>query len=226
MAKLTRYTQLVFGSTAGSNQMAEYGSFAAGTPLTYNGSTITPSIVQALGNYLEGWFGAVLGQNSPAIEDMNALCFLFAYQLTYLMQEGIAEYDASTIYFINSVVNYSGNVYVSLTNNNTGNTPPSIANWKLLSSGVLTKTANYVALGTDDIILANAVGGSFSVTLPAALGLLGKKLTINKVDTSANSVTILRSGSDLILGEVSQVYIAPYTSVTWVSDGVSNWYAI
>lgn len=222
MAKLTRIFQRLFASTAPSTEVGEFGSFAAGSPVT----TQDPALIQSLSNWLDGWVSAVVGPNAPAIEDMNGVCLVFARQLAYILQAGIAEYDATTVYYKESVVNYSGNIYVSLTDTNTGNTPPSISNWKLIGSGVLTKTANYTALGTDDQILADATSAGFNVTLPAALGLKGKKLTISKIDTTSNSITILRSGSDLILGEIFQTYITPYTSITWVSDGVSNWYAI
>ncbi len=119
MAKLSRFTQLLFGSTAGLNQMAEYGSFAASTPARYSGATITPAIIQTLSNYLQGWFAAVDGENAPTIEDMNSLCYLFAYQLCYLMQEGVPEWDSGTTYFIGSIVNDgSGNLYISQQNTN------------------------------------------------------------------------------------------------------------
>ena len=77
MSRPARYTQQVFGSTAGANQMAQFGSLAAAAPLTYSGTTITPAIVQALSAYLNGWLSAVVGANSPAIEDMNSICYLF-----------------------------------------------------------------------------------------------------------------------------------------------------
>lgn len=139
MAKLTRFTQKLFGSTAGTNTMSQFGGLAAGYPVVptrYSGSTITPTLVQALANYLTGWTGAVIGGNSPAIEDMNSVCYLFAYQLAYLMQEGIAEYDASTTYYISSFCQSGGIVYQSLVDTNTGNTPASSpSQWKQVING-------------------------------------------------------------------------------------------
>lgn len=101
MTKITRQTQKIFGSNAGFDQIAQFGSLQAGTP------TFTTSIptIQALSEYLTGWYGAVIGQNSPAIEDMNALCYLYAYQLAYLFQAGVAEWDAGTTYYAGSLVN-------------------------------------------------------------------------------------------------------------------------
>lgn len=130
MSKLNRYAQKLFGSTAPNNSMSEFGSLANGTPARYSGATITPDIIQDL-NYPGGWQAAVLGGNSPCIEDMNSLCYLFGYQLSYLMQQGIAEWNAATTYFIGSLVNDgSGIIYVSKTNNNLNNALSSTANWR------------------------------------------------------------------------------------------------
>lgn len=130
MAKIVRKVQKIFGSTAGVNQIGQFGSLAAGS-IAY---TTDPATIQALSNYLTGWFGAILGSNSPAIEDMNALCYLFAYQLSYLMQEGVAEWDATTTYYIGSVVNDgNGILYVSKTNTNLNNALTLGAFWKTLS---------------------------------------------------------------------------------------------
>lgn len=125
MAKITRAIQKIFGSAAGINQRAQIGSLAAGTP----NFTTDPAVIQGLANYLEGWFGVVLGGNSPAIEDMNSLCFLFAYQLAYLMQAGIAEWETGTTYYKGSFVNVGGVSYISLTDNNLGNAVTSSTNW-------------------------------------------------------------------------------------------------
>lgn len=101
MTKITRQTQKIFGSNAGFDQIAQFGSLAAAAPIF----TTNVATIQALSNYLTGWFGGVIGQNSPAIEDMNALCYLYAYQLAYLMQAGISEWDSGTTYYTGSLVN-------------------------------------------------------------------------------------------------------------------------
>lgn len=131
MSKILRATQKLFGSTAPTNQMSEFGSLAAGTPARYSGGTITPSIIQSLSAFVEGWFSAVIGENSAAIEDMNAVCYLFAYQLCYLFQAGCAEWDAATTYFIGSMVNVAGVIYVSKTDNNLNHAVTDATNWGL-----------------------------------------------------------------------------------------------
>jgi hypothetical protein len=107
MAKLTRYLQKIFGDIAGSNQIAEFGSAAASGfsgGNTYNGTTIDPDIVQTLSNYDEGWFAAVDGEYNPAIEDTNAVDWLWSRQLKYLTQQGIAEWIATETYYIGNFV--------------------------------------------------------------------------------------------------------------------------
>ncbi len=131
MTKLARTTQKIFGSSAGVDQISEFGSLAAGVPAF----TTSPATIQALGNYLTGWFGAVLGGNSPAIEDMNAIHFLFAYQLAYIMQSGTPEWDTATTYYKGSLASNVGGglVYMSLTDTNVGNAQTDATKWKLMN---------------------------------------------------------------------------------------------
>jgi hypothetical protein len=186
MSRLSRYTQQIFGSGAGSNQIAEFGSLAAASPATYSGTTITPTIVQSLSNYLSGWFGAVIGGNSPAIEDMNAICYLYAYQLAYVMQLGIAEWDAGTTYYVGSIAqDGTGNIYASLTNSNTNNALSSTANWKLMVSNPFT------TLGDISYSLANGV--------PARLG--GNTTAVPQVLTSTGSGSAAAAPSWVIPGD-------------------------
>jgi hypothetical protein len=124
--KIVRKLQKLFGSTAPSTDIGKFGSLAAGAPAT----STDPDIIQSLPNYLQGWKGAVIGGNSPAIEDVNAIDFLFARQLAYIFQNGIPEWDTATEYFINSYVSRNGNIFKSLTDNNISNDPDlSPANW-------------------------------------------------------------------------------------------------
>jgi hypothetical protein len=127
MAKIVRKAQKIFGVNAGFQQIAQFGSLANTTP----NFTTDPDVIQALAQFTNGWFDAVIGGNSPAIEDMNAYCYLVAYQLAYLMQEGIAEWDATTTYFIGSVVSDGdGNCYVSIADNNLNNVFSVAGKWR------------------------------------------------------------------------------------------------
>lgn len=166
MAKITRVSAKIFGASAGADQIKQFGSLSAGTPL----SSTDPATIQALSNWLTGWYGAVIGGNSPAIEDVNAMSYVFAYQLAYLMQAGVAEWDSGTTYYIGSLVNDgTGVVYVSITNANLNNAVSDVVNWKrqLLAptvqkftsgSGTYTKPAGVLYLKVS--LVAGGGGGA------------------------------------------------------------------
>lgn len=125
----TRYTQRIFGSGAGSNQIKKFGSLFAGTPA----NAANAGDAMSLSNWLTGWFGAAIGGNAPAIEDMNAFCFATSYQLAYVMQQGIPAWDSGTSYYTNQFVSSGGNIYVSKTDDNLGNAVTDTTNWKLFA---------------------------------------------------------------------------------------------
>jgi hypothetical protein len=200
MSALTRYTQQLFGSSAGSNQMAEYGSLAAGSPNRYNGTTITPAIIQTLSEYLEGWFGAVVGLNSPAIEDMNALCYLFSYQIAYLLERGIPEWDVGTTYFIGDIVQSAGVRYASITNTNVGNAVTDGANW-FTATDPGTLTVNSLPFTAGMTLPANKsltwpnmeIGNGQTVVVPNSANLIG----ITQITVSGTGV-LTATGSGII----------------------------
>lgn len=157
MAKITRKNALIFGSSASLDQIAQYGSLAAGSPALYSGATADPDVVQALANWIEGWFSGVEGASSPAIEDLNAYCFVMAYQIAYQMQTGVPEWNSATNYYIGSVVNDGyGNLYVSKTDANLNHALSNTTYWQ---SGIA-----YVS-GTS--ASSNAVGGATAVPVTA-----------------------------------------------------------
>lgn len=86
-----------------------------------------------------------------------------------------------------------------------------------------TKTANYTIVGGDDVILADASSGAFTLTLTAAATVGNKIFFIKKTDSSINSVTIARSGSDTIDDDTSIVLTTQYESVTLHSNS-SNYF--
>lgn len=202
MAKITRETQLLFGSTAGANQMSEFGSLAAGAAARYSGSTITPAIIQTLSNYLDGWLAAVIGGNSPAIEDWNSICYLFAYQLAYAMQAGIPEWDSATIYYAGSLVTgvAKGTVYVSLSDDNTGNAVTDDSYWAFKDGGIA-KSANFTASALAGGYLVDTSGGNVIATLPVASTSAGSIISFkNKTFGGANHIAITPDGTDQIEG--------------------------
>ena len=121
MSKLTRVFQNLFCGSASVGNVGQFGSLALGTPTT----TTNISTIQALAAWLAGFTSETVAGNVPALEDFNGIFLVAFYQICYLLQMGIPEYDPSTVYYTNSVVQYNGIFYQSLVDTNTGNTPSS-----------------------------------------------------------------------------------------------------
>lgn len=110
MAKLIRANQKVFGENVGAvGNFGVFGSLANGSP-QYSKDAET---IQSLDRFKLAFAGAVVGNKSPAFEDINSLFFLAFRQLAYLFQQGIAEWHAETEYTTGSRAMVSGAVYVS-----------------------------------------------------------------------------------------------------------------
>ena len=86
-------------------------------------------------------------------------------------------------------------------------------------------TATYSVQPFDKVILANATGGAFTVTLPSAVGRMGQQpIVVKRTNAGANAVT-LGSASGTIDGAATQSLGAQYVSYQLVSDG-TNWHII
>ena len=90
---------------------------------------------------------------------------------------------------------------------------------------VITKTAIYTIASNDDVILADATNGAFTVTLPSAVGLAGIKKIIKKIDSSSNHVTIGTTSAQTIDGAATQSLNSQWNKIIVVSDG-TNWLVI
>ena len=86
-------------------------------------------------------------------------------------------------------------------------------------------TATYTINTNDNFVLVDATAGVVNVTLPIALESDQKRITVKKIDASANAVNILRQGTSTIDGAVSKSTAVQYVSfdLTAVSG---NWYIV
>lgn len=84
---------------------------------------------------------------------------------------------------------------------------------------IVSKTANYTAVTTDDVILTDATSGAFTITLYAASGNTGKVLTIKKTDSGTNGVTVDANASELIDGQTTYILTNQYDSIDILCDG-------
>ena len=69
------------------------------------------------------------------------------------------------------------------------------------------------------IALVDASGGAATMSIPSVSGLVGRKYTIIKDDSSANAVTIDPDGAETINGVSSVSLASQGDAVTLVSDG-------
>lgn len=137
MAKLPRVTNKLFAENAATDDIGQFGSANAGTKL--NTSDVTT--IQALPAWQEGWKPAVVGGNRyPALQERNGVDKVFSYQIDYMLQQGIPEYDAGTTYYKGSIIksldtNEKPVLYNSLVDDNVGNPLSDGTKWEKLSLG-------------------------------------------------------------------------------------------
>ena len=111
-----------------------------------------------------------------------------------------------------SMTGQSGKV---LTNNG------SVASWATVTSGIQTyiqKTSTYAILTTDQIV--ECISGTFTTTLPTAVGVTGKEYTI--INSGTGVITVATTSSQLISGQSSIAINYQYQVYTVISNG-ANW---
>jgi hypothetical protein len=89
---------------------------------------------------------------------------------------------------------------------------------------VVTVTAAYtIDAERDRIVLADATGGAFAVTLPAAANSDAAFYGVKAIDVSGGAVTVDGDGAETIDGAASVVLVTQYQSVFVMSDGTQWW---
>lgn len=94
-----------------------------------------------------------------------------------------------------------------------------------MSFATNTQTSSYTVTSSDTVVFANATSGNVTITLPAASGLAGYRFYIKRIDSTANTVTVSRTGTDTIDGLTSFTLDLQYTAFGVVSNG-SAWYIL
>lgn len=105
-----------------------------------------------------------------------------------------------------------------------------LSKWRCSYSGrrysaTVTKTTTYTATINDDLILGDASGGAFTITLPAASTSAGLELKFKKTDASASAVTIDGNASETIDGVTTKALSSQYASLHIICDG-STWWVV
>lgn len=190
MPRLGRVTQQIFASTPGFQQVTQFGStFAGSTNFTTNIATI-----QALSNWLGGFYDAAIAQSNPLIEDMNGVFLVLTQQLAYLLQEGIAEWDSGTTYYTGNLIQTGGIVYRSLIDSNLNNDPTTAAgtSWgSMLQPGV--ETINSMVQNT-------TVTTGNTLTWPNMVVPVGSTFTVNNGASFIGMSNVTVNGTMIING--------------------------
>lgn len=220
MAKIPRVFQRLFGSSAGVAQIGKFGSLAAGTPA----AAADIEEAMSLSNWLDGWFGAVVGENSPCIEDANAVAYVFSQQIAYLLQAGIPEYDEDTIYYIGDLARVGTTVYESLVDDNEGELVTDGTKWKIWrTSSLRTVIATGNITNTDEIVRIDSTSGVPTMTLPTVASSVGQKVTAKWVNNGSFNKPILKgNGAELIELANTLEMQSPGDAITLFNNG-TNW---
>lgn len=85
-------------------------------------------------------------------------------------------------------------------------------------------TTTATATVDDDVILADASGGAFTVTLPSAVGIEGKPLTVRRTSPGANLVTVTTTGSQTIgTGTATSFRLLGRNALLTIQSDGTNW---
>lgn len=234
MAKITRKTQKIFAGGASNN--GQFGSARAGTFQTSNDI----AVLQSLAAFTQGWADATIsGQNLPTLEELQALHFITTSQIGYLLQDGIAEYDAGTTYYQKSIVKKAGTyeLYGSLIDDNVGQSLADVSKWTFLfdmaaitaayqnpaSYAADTGSANTIviapsparlAYNTGDMFLVKPIANSTGAATINVNGLGAKSIKL--VDgTDPTTGMIVTTGMFLLVyNGTNMILINPKTAAT------------
>ena len=132
MSQLTRKLFKLFCANKVStptDNIGVFGSKKAGA----SAWSSDPDTIQSV-SYLNGWTDAVVSNQAPCMDDMNALQYVFSYMIKYLYQTGLPEWLSTEEYYQYSFVRYNGYVWISVYNGQNTDTPQdSSPKWKRLS---------------------------------------------------------------------------------------------
>lgn len=222
MPSLPRYPAKTFGADlAPANNVAVYGSLATGSPAftTKTSDAFDLGAIQSAA-WLEGLTPALIGNRSPALEDLNGVLVTLSQQIAYILQHGIPEWNGATTYWIGQIVRFPGTAlcFTSLVDNNLANDPSVDSNnWS--ASG--TSNPSVASMSTSQAVDIDGVGhtiefnsseydpfaryniATYRYTAPiAGAYLLTANLQVDNVDGAAGamelSLTAVKNGTTII----------------------------
>lgn len=227
MAAIPRKTLAQFGGAlSATNNVAKFGSLKAGAAAY----SLDPELIQSItggGNgWDQGWGGAVVTvggtPNVPALQDLNAVQFVFGYMLAYLLERGIPEWDDGTTYFQYDFCRKNGVVYESRIDTNLNHDPASSpTQWASISLAVSASNsgenmaadgaAHKVAFDTEAFDTDSAFSTVTNKFTAPVAGIYSVSAYLQVDNDDANPATleialrIVKNGATVVLGNGQSV---------------------
>ena len=184
-----------------------------GTSISYN--SVTGLRVYNQGNLRE-FVKLQAGANNNTIDVVYASQTSLAAALT--LDSGVT---GNKVNFGPIYPGTSATKVYSYLNDNSGNLTNYYTFARMGEWPIKTVTTTYTATDDDSTILADATGGSFTITTPIAAHRQGRQYTFKRLNSGANAVTL--SSSPNIDGASTYVLSSQYAKVTIESDGTTWW---
>lgn len=83
-------------------------------------------------------------------------------------------------------------------------------------------TSGPYVVGTEQVVLVDATTGPITVTMPLTTTRLGNDIQVQKIDASANAVTISRAGGETIDGVVTQTLSQQGDALWLIADSTNT----
>ena len=93
------------------------------------------------------------------------------------------------------------------------------------ATAITGKTSDYTLAGGDHTILVDCSSGNVTLTLPTAVGCVGRMYIIKRIDDTNNAANINSNGSEEIEGSTSPASVAAMGSIVIQSDN-SGWWKV
>ena len=211
MERIERSTQKVFAGESGTESIAVFGSMKTGNPIyTDNIEDLQSS------DYEQGWEEGIVANEAPFLEEMNGVQYVLSKQIAYGFQEGMAEYDAGTTYYIGSWckgIDETGRraIYESLTDNNLGNPLTDSSKWEKvdLGGGGGSSLPLFTPMVFDRVLTGTeAVGWALQGSLVSSVYSSAvndvKQAYSNGVQTTYRGISCKRAADGRYIADISQ----------------------
>ena len=157
--RFTRYYHKLFASNATSSPTGITGIFGSDKTEKKIYSS-NPETIQSYNAWAQGWVGAIKSDTkSPAMEDMNSVLFNLSYQLCYLLQAGVPEWNTATTYHQYQFCSSGGKLYISKQNTNIAHAVTETSWWQEYGAnggpGTAKAWVNFVGTGANGACVVN-----------------------------------------------------------------------